>query len=116
METALLRQISQTVIGRLYSLDPLIRYMMVTSSSWKLPPGKSVIVCNQPYFYKKTELFPGSVFVIGADTVARLINPKYYDGSYHRMIETLSGCKRTGCIFIVAGRNVNEYAKCSRGF
>ncbi|XP_039034924.1 uncharacterized protein LOC120171262 isoform X1 [Hibiscus syriacus] len=42
--------------------------------------------------------------------------PKYYDGSYHRMIETLSGCKRTGCIFIVAGRNVNEYAKCSRGF
>ncbi|KAE8672982.1 hypothetical protein F3Y22_tig00111832pilonHSYRG00071 [Hibiscus syriacus] len=51
---------------------------------------------------------PPFVFVIGADTVARLINPKYYDGSYHRMIETLSGCKRTGCIFIVAGRNVLE--------
>ncbi|KAK8529533.1 hypothetical protein V6N13_102445 [Hibiscus sabdariffa] len=69
--------------------------------------GKTVIISNQPYFYKKAELFPGSAFVIGADTAVRLINPKYYDGSYNRMIETLSECKRTGCIFIVAGRNVD---------
>jgi hypothetical protein len=36
--------------------------------------GKTVIISNQPYFYKKAELFPGSAFVIGTDTVARLIN------------------------------------------
>lgn len=36
--------------------------------------GKNVIISNQPYFYKKAELFPGSAFVIGADTVARLVN------------------------------------------
>lgn len=36
--------------------------------------GKTVIVSNQPYFYKKAELFPGSAFVIGADTAVRLIN------------------------------------------
>ncbi|XP_073049971.1 uncharacterized protein [Primulina eburnea] len=36
--------------------------------------GKTVIISNQPYFYKKAELFPGSAFVIGADTAARLIN------------------------------------------
>jgi len=36
--------------------------------------GKTVIISNQPYFYKKAELFPGSAFVIGADMVARLIN------------------------------------------
>lgn len=33
-----------------------------------------MIISNQPYFYKKAELFPGSAFVIGADTAARLIN------------------------------------------
>jgi hypothetical protein len=33
-----------------------------------------VIVSNQPYFYKKAELFPGSAFIIGADTAARLVN------------------------------------------
>ena len=36
--------------------------------------GKNVIVSNQPYFYKKAELFPGSAFIIGADTAARLVN------------------------------------------
>lgn len=36
--------------------------------------AKTVIISNQPYFYKKAELFPGSAFVIGADTVVRLIN------------------------------------------
>ncbi|KAL2895498.1 putative nicotinate-nucleotide adenylyltransferase [Bienertia sinuspersici] len=36
--------------------------------------GKSIIISNQPYFFKKAELFPGSAFVVGADTVVRLIN------------------------------------------
>lgn len=39
-----------------------------------LMTGKTVIISSQPYFYKKAELFPGSVFVIGADTAVRLIN------------------------------------------
>lgn len=33
-----------------------------------------MILTNQPYFYKKAELFPGSAFVIGADTAARLVH------------------------------------------
>ncbi|CAO2830121.1 unnamed protein product [Amaranthus hypochondriacus] len=73
--------------------------------------GKTIIISNQPYFYKKAELFPGSAFVIGADTVVRLINPKYYDGSYNRMIEVLLQCKSTGCTFIVGGRNVDGVFK-----
>ncbi|KAJ4826988.1 hypothetical protein Tsubulata_050348 [Turnera subulata] len=73
--------------------------------------GKTVIISNQPYFYKKAELFPGSAFVIGADTAARLVNPKYYDGSYSKMLEILDGCKRTGCTFLVGGRNVDGVFK-----
>ncbi|XP_019102615.2 uncharacterized protein LOC104908499 isoform X2 [Beta vulgaris subsp. vulgaris] len=73
--------------------------------------GKTIIVSNQPYFYKKAELFPGSAFVVGADTVVRLIDPKYYDGSYDRMIDVLCQCKSTGCIFIVGGRNVDGVFK-----
>ncbi|KAJ7954144.1 Nucleotidylyl transferase superfamily protein [Quillaja saponaria] len=73
--------------------------------------GKTVIISNQPYFYKKAELFPGSAFVIGVDTVIRLINPKYYDGDYKKMLEILIGCKRTGCTFLVAGRNVDGVFK-----
>ncbi|XP_022726870.1 uncharacterized protein LOC111282861 isoform X2 [Durio zibethinus] len=78
--------------------------------------GKTVIISNQPYFYKKAELFPGSAFVVGADTAVRLINPKYYDGSCDMMLKTLTGCKRTGCTFIVAGRNVDGVFKVLEDF
>lgn len=73
--------------------------------------GNTVIISNQPFFYKKAELFPGSAFVVGADTVVRLLNPKYYDGSYDKMIQTLLQCKNTGCLFIVGGRNVDGVFK-----
>ncbi|BAB02685.1 unnamed protein product [Arabidopsis thaliana] len=72
---------------------------------------KTVIVSNQPFFYKKAELFPGSSFVIGADTAARIVNPKYYEGSHKRMLEVLGDCKRTGCKFLVGGRNVDSVFK-----
>ncbi|CAL0320787.1 unnamed protein product [Lupinus luteus] len=68
--------------------------------------GKTVIISNQPYFYNKAELFPGSAFVIGTDTAVRLINPKYYDGDYNKMLKILIACKETGCTFLVGGRNV----------
>lgn len=73
--------------------------------------GNTVIISNQPFFYKKAELFPGSALVVGADTVVRLLNPKYYDGSYDKMIQTLLQCKNTGCLFIVGGRNVDGVFK-----
>ncbi|KAL9246255.1 hypothetical protein vseg_019813 [Gypsophila vaccaria] len=73
--------------------------------------GKTVIVSTQPFYYKKAELFPGSAFVIGADTVVRLINPKYYDGNYDRMVEALLKCKSTGCVFVVGGRDVEGMFK-----
>lgn len=78
--------------------------------------GKTVIISNQPYFYKKAELFPGSAFVIGADTVARLINPKYYDGNYKKMVEILTNCKNTGCTFLVGGRSVDGVFKVLEDF
>jgi nicotinic acid mononucleotide adenylyltransferase len=73
--------------------------------------GKTIIVSNQPYFYKKAELFPGSAFVIGADTAARLVNSKYYGGDYVNMMEILNGCKRQGTSFLVGGRNVDGVFK-----
>uniref|UniRef100_K3YC66 Cytidyltransferase-like domain-containing protein n=1 Tax=Setaria italica TaxID=4555 RepID=K3YC66_SETIT len=73
--------------------------------------GKNVIISNQPYFYKKAELFPGSAFIIGADTAARLVNPKYYGGDYNRMLEILLECKSTGTIFLVGGRMIEGVFK-----
>jgi len=35
-----------------------------------------------------------------------LLQPKYYDGDYDKMLKILIGCKETGCTFLVGGRNV----------
>ncbi|GLJ30165.1 hypothetical protein SUGI_0596700 [Cryptomeria japonica] len=48
--------------------------------------GKTIITTNQPYFYKKAKLLPDSTFIIGADTVARVVDPKYYGDNYERMM------------------------------
>ncbi|KAG6542960.1 hypothetical protein Mapa_015652 [Marchantia paleacea] len=70
--------------------------------------GKTLVLTNQPYFYKKAELLLDSTFVVGVDTAIRLINPKYYGESRERMLEVLLGIKHLGCDFLVAGRKVGE--------
>jgi hypothetical protein len=36
--------------------------------------GKDVIISSQPYFYKKAAHFPGSAFIIVADTAVSPVN------------------------------------------
>eukprot|EP00252_Welwitschia_mirabilis_P024151 TRINITY_DN7052_c0_g1_i1.p1 TRINITY_DN7052_c0_g1~~TRINITY_DN7052_c0_g1_i1.p1 ORF type:complete len:389 (-),score=72.56 TRINITY_DN7052_c0_g1_i1:501-1667(-) len=69
--------------------------------------GKTVIVTNQPYFYKKAEILPNSSFILGVDTAIRLIDPKYYANDYGKMLEALLEMKQFGCNFYVGGRIIN---------
>ena len=55
-------------------------------------------------FREKADLFPGSIFVIGWDTLIRLIDPKYYGGSEGAMLTALAEIWALGCRFLVAGR------------
>ena len=55
-------------------------------------------------FREKAELFPGCVFVIGWDTLVRLIDPKYYGDSAAAMLTALAEIWALGCRFLVAGR------------
>ena len=55
-------------------------------------------------FAEKARLFPGVIFVIGADTAVRLVAPRYYQESETRMVEALALLKKQRCHFMVAGR------------
>ena len=55
-------------------------------------------------FVDKARLFPGVVFVIGADTAVRLVAPRYYQESEARMVDALGFLRKQGCRFLVAGR------------
>ena len=63
-----------------------------------------VVVTKAPVFYEKAQLFPGCAFVIGWDTMVRLVDPKYYDNDHARMILALNLIRSASCSFLVAGR------------
>ena len=67
--------------------------------------GKSPVeLTRAPTFLEKSRLFPGTTFVIGADTAERLIAPRYYGNDELRMHLALEEIARSGCSFLVAVR------------
>ena len=63
-----------------------------------------VELTRAPTFVEKSRLFPGTTFVIGADTAERLIAPKYYGDDEVRMHLALKEIANAGCSFLVAVR------------
>lgn len=98
----------------------------------------AVCVTSEPLFLQKSKLFADCNFLIGSDTMARIINPKYYSSGpavsasgntleegkaeerreqqqVYAMVSALSAIADRGCKFIVGGRlagNQNESEAC----
>ncbi len=68
--------------------------------AWKSP----VELTRAPTFVEKARLFPGTTFVVGADTVERLFGPKYYGDDEARMHDALGEIANSGASFLVAVR------------
>ncbi len=65
---------------------------------------RPVVISEALVFYRKARLFPGCAFVIGCDTAARIVDPKYYGGQQSKMLLALEELRGLGCRFLVAGR------------
>lgn len=63
-----------------------------------------VWLTHAPRFVQKASLFPGAVFVVGADTAMRVVDPRYYDNDPAQMHTALTLIERCGCRFLVACR------------
>ena len=68
--------------------------------AWRSP----VELTRAPTFLEKSRLFPGTTFVIGADTAQRLIAPRYYGDDEDRMHLALDEIANAGGSFLVAVR------------
>jgi hypothetical protein len=64
----------------------------------------TVMLTRAPLFSQKAQLFPHSVFILGIDTVERLINPRFYHNDPAEMQASLKMLRTAGCRFLVAGR------------
>lgn len=64
----------------------------------------AVAITSEPLFTRKAAVFPHAHFVIGADTLTRLFDLKYYSGGIHGLVKAMSAIDHHGCSFIVGGR------------
>jgi cytidyltransferase-like protein len=63
-----------------------------------------VYVTRAPTFREKAALFPDCVFVVGADTAVRVIDPGFYGEDPAAMVRALDEIRAAGCRFFVGGR------------
>ena len=59
-------------------------------------------------FVEKAQLFPRATFVVGIDTILRIVEPAYYEAAAHQRDQAIEQLAAAGCRFLVFGRRVNE--------
>ena len=69
-----------------------------------------VLITNKSTFFEKADIFTGSDFLIGGDTLIRLFDTKFYDHITNclEIYDTLHNLKINGTKFIVGGRKVDN--------
>lgn len=65
-----------------------------------------LVIDSAATFVEKSAIFPGAVFVVGADTAVRIVDPKYYPGDAGAMQSGLDRIRANGCSFLVSGREI----------
>jgi hypothetical protein len=72
----------------------------ISGFAWRAP----LWLTRAPTFPEKARLFPGATFIVGADTAARIVDPRFYNGGESgRDAELADFCARD-CRLLVAGR------------
>jgi len=63
-----------------------------------------VWLSSAPTFVEKSRLFSGVTFLVGADTITRISDPRFYDDSSSRLRSAIDEIADRGCRFLVFGR------------
>ncbi|MEM8944547.1 MAG: CinA family protein [Planctomycetota bacterium] len=66
----------------------------------------AVVLTDAPTFRVKAKRFPDCTFIVGADTIARVGDPKYYTGAEGSFDDAIGQIADAGCRFLVFGREI----------
>ncbi len=69
--------------------------------------SNAIVLTTAPTFRRKAELFPGCTFVVGADTIQRVGDPKYYTGAEGSFDAAIQQIADRNCRFLVFGREID---------
>ena len=87
---------------------PPLNFADLQFRSQQFGPDEALWFTRAPTFVEKSGLFPGAIFIVGADTVTRIGDPRYYGDDVARRDTALAGIAAAGCRFLVFGRKVGE--------
>ncbi|HLR46392.1 MAG TPA: hypothetical protein VK092_04475, partial [Deinococcales bacterium] len=63
-----------------------------------------LLITRAPLFVDKARLFPGSTFIVGTDTVIRLLDSRFYGSDPAERDRMFRELRSLGASFLVAGR------------
>lgn len=87
---------------------PPLNYADIERRTRLFDPEAIIWLTAAPTFAEKAELFPGAVFVVGVDTIARIAEPRYYGDDPAARDTAMEAIAEQQCSFLVFGRLVDE--------
>jgi nicotinamide mononucleotide (NMN) deamidase PncC len=85
---------------------PPLDYAEIERRLGQFPPEQTAYLTRAATFEEKSRLFPGAVFVVGADTLRRIAAVQYYSGNPAACQCALERIAGRGCRFLVFGRQM----------
>lgn len=83
---------------------PPLDFLEIESRGAQFSPEEPLLLTRAPTFVEKARLLPGATFVVGADTMRRIGDPRYYGGSPAARDAALAEMAASGVRFLVFGR------------
>jgi nicotinamide mononucleotide (NMN) deamidase PncC len=83
---------------------PPLDFVEIDQRLGQFPDPARVLLTTAPTFAEKARLFPGAMFVVGADTIRRIGEPRYYNNQIAVMVRAIEAIAVAGCRFLVFGR------------
>jgi hypothetical protein len=85
---------------------PPLDYFEINRRTDQFEPEDTLWLTRAGTFVKKSELFAGATFLVGADTLRRVADPRYYGGNEAACRAAIEQIIARGCHFLVFGRDL----------
>jgi len=83
---------------------PPLDYTEIARRAEQFATSRPLWLTRTPTFTAKSQLFPAATFVVGADTIRRIADPRYYGGDSAACRSAIARIAENGCRFLVFGR------------
>ena len=85
---------------------PPLDYSEIDRRLHEFAPEQTVWLTRAATFEEKSRLFPNATFLVGVDTLRRIVTPQYYPGDSAACLRAIGRIADRGCRFLVFGRNM----------